>query len=102
MARYDYNKEQFEKVRVCGIECLFSDIRIERSTVPEGKYQYEIGGDDDSGGEPARVQYGVLVNFFGTLICDELLPLGTDNVLWLEKDDFVWNGTKAVIKGAKE
>ena len=38
MARYDYNKEQFEKVRVCGIECLFSDVRIERSTVPEGKY----------------------------------------------------------------
>ena len=44
MARYDYNKEHFEKVRVCGIECLFSDVRIERSTVPEGKYQYEIGG----------------------------------------------------------
>ena len=90
MARYDYNKEHFEKVRVCGIECLFSDVRIERSTVPEGKYQYEIGGDDDSGGEPARVQAGVWVNFFGTLICDQPLPLGDDNVLWLEEGDFTW------------
>ena len=90
MARYDYNKEQFEKVRVCGNQCLFSDVCIDRSTVPEGKYQYEIGGDDDSGGEPARVQYGVLVNFFGTLICDVPLPLGTDHVLWLQEGDFTW------------
>lgn len=91
MARYDYSKEYFEKVRVCGIECLFSDVRIERSTITEGKYQYEIGGDDDSGGEPARVQIGVWVNFFGTLICDVSLPLGTDNVLWLQEGDFVWS-----------
>ena len=91
MTRYDYSKEHFEKVRVCGIECLFSDVRIERSTVPEGKYQYEIGGDDDSGGEAARVQTGVWVNFFGTLICDNPLPLGDDNVLWLQEGDFVWS-----------
>ena len=90
MARYDYNKEHFEKVRVCGIQCLFSDVRIERSTVPEGKYQYEIGGDDDSGGEPAGVQIGVWVNFFGTLICDVPLPLGTNHVLWLQEGDFTW------------
>lgn len=90
MARYDYSKEHFEKVRVCGIQCLFSDVRIDRSTVPEGKYQYEIGGDDDSGGEPARVQTDVWVNFFGTLICDVSLPLGTDNVLWLQEGDFTW------------
>lgn len=91
MARYDYNKEHFEKVSVCGIKCLFNDVRIERNTVPEGKYQYEIGGDDDSGGDPARVQRGVWVNFFGTLICDNPLPLGTDNVLWLQEGDFVWS-----------
>ena len=48
-------------------------------------------GDDDSGGESARVQTGVWVNFFGTLICDVPLPLETDNVLWLQEGDFVWN-----------
>ena len=47
--------------------------------------------DDDSGGESARVQTGVWVNFFGTLICDVSLPLGTDNVLWLQEGDFVWS-----------
>lgn len=76
MGRYDYTTERFEKVSVCGIRCEFSDIRIDRSTVPEEKYQYEVAGDDDSGGDPARVRVGILVNFFGTLICDQPLPIG--------------------------
>lgn len=65
-------------------------MRIDGSTVPEGKFQYEIAGDDESGGEPARIQLRVLVNFFGTLICDEPLPIGNKGILWLKDDDFVW------------
>ena len=90
MARLDHGKESFEKVSVCGIECEFCGMRIDRSTVPEGKYQYEVGGDDDSGGEPARIKSGILVNFFGTLVCDGPLPIGEDGVLWLRDGDFVW------------
>ena len=90
MARLDYRKEAFEKVSVCGIECEFNDMRIDRNTVPKGKYQYEVAGDDDSGGDPARVKQAILVNFFGTLICDKPLPIGTDGVLWLMDGDFVW------------
>ena len=88
--RCDYRTEKFQKVSVCGVECEFSDMRIDRSTVPEGRYQYEVAGDDDSGGDPVRVQRGVLVNFFGTLISDMPLPVGEDGVLWLMDGDFVW------------
>lgn len=42
----DYNKEKFTKVIVCGIECDFSDMRIDRSTVPKGRYQYEVADDE--------------------------------------------------------
>ena len=89
MERLDYNTELFQKVSVCGIPCEFNDMRIDRSTVPEGKYQYEVADDDESSGDPARVQPGVMVNFFGTLVCDEPLPLGKDGVLWLGEGDFV-------------
>ena len=82
----DYN----QKVSVCGIICEFSDMRIDQSTVPEGRYQYEVAGDDDSGGDPARVRVGILVSFFGTLISDQPLPIDNNGVLWLEKGDFVW------------
>ena len=90
MKRLDYRTEQFEKVSVCGRECEFIDMRIDRGSVPKGKYQYEVAGDDDSGDEPVRVKSTILVNFFGTLVCNEPLPIGDDGVLWLTEGDFVW------------
>ena len=59
MERLDYKTARFEKVSVCGIGCEFSDMRVDRSTIPEGKYQYEVAGDDDSGGDSARVRWGL-------------------------------------------
>ena len=88
--RADYNKETFTRVRVCGIECDFSDMRIDRSTVPKARYQYEVADDDESQGDPARVKRGIMVNFFGTLISDVPLPIGRDGVLWLYENDFVY------------
>ena len=49
MTRLKYDEEKFSKVQVCGIECEFSDMRIDRSSIPEGKYLYEVAGDDESG-----------------------------------------------------
>ncbi len=88
--RLDYRTEKFQKVSVCGISCDFSDMRIDRSTVPKERYQYEVADDDESQGNPVRVGYGIMVNFFGTLISDVPLPLGYDGVLYLQESHFVW------------
>ncbi len=88
--RADYNRETFTRVQVCGIECDFSDMRIDRSTVPKTRYQYEVADDDESQGDPARVRRSIMVNFFGTLISDVSLPFTNDDVLWLQEDDFEW------------
>ena len=88
--KVDYNREKFIKVRVCGIKCDFSDMRIDRSTVPEKRYQYEVADDDESQGNPSRIRRGIMVNFFGTLISDVPLPLEEDEVLWLKDGDFVY------------
>lgn len=90
MMRLDYKTEKFQKVSVCGIPCDFSDVRIDGSTVPKDRYQYEVADDDESQGEPSRVKLGIMVNFFGTLISDVPLPLINDNVLWLQEGDFEW------------
>ena len=42
----DYRMERFAKISVCGIQCEFIDMRIDWNTVPMGKYQYEVAGDD--------------------------------------------------------
>lgn len=86
--RYDYRKINTEQVEVKGIRCEFYDMRIDRATIPEGKHLYEVAGDDDSGGDPARVKEGIMVNFYGSLICDQPLSLGEDGVMWLEDGDF--------------
>ncbi len=80
-------EDKTEKVEVKGIVCEFYDMRIDRATVPDGKYLYEVAGDDDSGAEPARVGKGVLVNFYGSLICNQPLLL-EEKVMWLETGEF--------------
>ena len=90
MARLKYGEERFSRGKVCGIECEFSDMRIDRGSIPEGKYLYEVAGDDESGMEPVRIKLGILVNFFGTLVSDVPLPLGRDEVLWTDDSDYVW------------
>lgn len=88
--RVNFNDEKFQEVTVKGISCKFSDIRIDRDTVPDGLYLYEGAGDDYSGVEPVRVKNAILVKFIGTLITDAELPLGEDGVLWLNEDDYEW------------
>ena len=45
--RLDYGKEKMQAVEVRGIRCEFNDMRIDRNTVPEGKFQYEVAGCSD-------------------------------------------------------
>ena len=90
--RYDYGTQHKDKVLVKGIPCEFCSMRIDPATIPEGKFQYEVAGDDECGGDPCRVKRGIMVNFFGTLICDQELPLGPDGTMWLDDGEFRWVG----------
>lgn len=67
----DYRQEKYTKVRVCGIECDFNDMRIDRSIVPEGRYLYEVA-DDESPDNPSKAKCSIMVNFFGTLFSDAM------------------------------
>ena len=89
MIRLDYKKESMQKVLVRGILCEFNDMRIDRNTIPEGKFMYEVA-DDDSDGEPARIRPGILVNFFGTIICNQKLEPDEGDTIWLQDDEWEW------------
>lgn len=47
--RYNYNDEKMSCVKVKGIPCEFTDIRLEKSTILEGKLLYEVA--DGEGGK---------------------------------------------------
>ena len=86
--RTKYEDAYSEAVSVKGIECEFFDIRIDRNSIPEGKFFYEVRHADEDWGFPCQVKEGILVNFYVTLVSDVALPLDESGSLELEEDDF--------------
>lgn len=78
MARFNAMDVSWERVEVLGKEGLFTNLRIDRNTVPEGCYMYEVRHDDDNWGDPVEIALGVLVNHWGTLMMFEPLELIPD------------------------
>lgn len=63
-------------VKVCGVMALFDDCRIDRSSVPEGLYCYDLhGGRNDDPGDPATVEEHVTVNHAGCILTKEPLKI---------------------------
>jgi hypothetical protein len=92
MCRHDnsiakYGETYGDMVEVKGIECEFFDIRIDRKSIPEEKYFYEVRYSDDDACEPCQIKKRIMVNFFGTIISDIELPLDENGSLYLEDGD---------------
>ena len=62
---------------------IFSDLRIDRKTVPEGFFVYEIRHDDEGAGDPVEIFEHILVNFWGTVISN--VPVEMRKYSWNEK-----------------
>lgn len=67
--------EKFEAVTVFGHPMLFTCLRVDRNTVPEGLYMYEVRHDDDGQGDPAQIADWIMVNHWGTLISNRPIRL---------------------------
>lgn len=93
MARYDAGKETFEEITVLGKPALFTGIRIDRSTVPEGLFLYEVRHDDEGLGDPVQIARGILVNHLGSIITCEPVLLPPDGYLELDgEQDWIFSG----------
>ena len=101
MARYKANEVEWDTVAVLGKECLFSDLRIDRETIPEGYTMYEVRHSDEDWGEPVEIAIGIMVNFYGTLLTKEpfdLEPSTVTNNSYLWIDDADWSYTGKIVK----
>lgn len=83
----DARTEHFWLVDMDGYICLFSNMRLDRDTVPEGLFCYDVR-DADCDGTFAEVQPFVLVNHWGTVISKEPIPLNEYGCYWPERDAF--------------
>ena len=71
MARYNVKDVIWEKVEVLGRKGLFTELRIDRDSIPNGWHMYEVRHDDDCQGDPVQIARWVMVNHLGTLLVKE-------------------------------
>lgn len=64
----------FELVELFGKPILFTNNRVDRETVPEGWYCYDLRGSDYDPGTPISMEERVVVNHAGTILSPEKIP----------------------------
>ncbi len=79
--------EEFQHLELFGKYALFTNGRIDRSTVPEGWNCYDFRGSDDDPGELRYIEESVVVNHAGSILMPEKLELPASG--WLDvRDEF--------------
>lgn len=75
--REDAKNELWMPMRIGNIQGWFSDMRIERSSVPEWLHFWELA-DEDSNGDPCWYKRNIIGNFFGTFVTTGILPVNDE------------------------
>ena len=67
--------EEFQHIELFDKYALFTNARIDRSTVPKGWYCYDFRGSDDDSGELCYIEKSVTVNHAGSVLMPEKLEI---------------------------
>ena len=95
--RYHAEELRYERVRIFEKEAFFTCDRIQGDSVSEGLYQYEVRHDDDGFGNPVQIAKGILVNFYGSLLCREKLEdEDTQGTIYISEKDWSWMSDKSI------
>lgn len=87
----DVNIGRLPEVEIKGHYGVFTELRVDKSTIPEGVNCYELRhGDDDS--YPAALEENVRVDYFGAVLMTDKMELGNDGYVALTFDDFGYTG----------
>lgn len=95
--RYHAEELRYERVRIFEKEAFFTCDRIQEDSVPEGLYQYEVRHDDDGFDNPVQIARGILVNFYGSLLCrDKLEDEKKQGSIYLSEEDWCWTADRSI------
>ena len=73
--RVNARTEEFQHIELFDKYALFTNARIDQSTVPDGWYCYDFCGSDDDPGELCYIEKSVMVNHAGSVLMPEELEL---------------------------
>ena len=91
MPRLDAMAGSFEEVTILDMPALFTPGRVDRGTVPQGYYLYEIRHDDDCQGDAVQVSMSILVNHWGSIVTNAEIPLPSDGCLDIDPEDMAYD-----------
>ena len=81
---HDAEKAVYQEATILGRPALFTECRIDRSTVPQGVYRYELRHGDEDWGESRELSRSLMVNFYGTVLVREPFQLPVEGWIPLE------------------
>ena len=95
--QFDAGKEIFERVEIEGVEALFTNARLDRDTVPDGLYCYDVREAEGFSGIAATLEPFVAVNHWGTVLSKQPFPM-EDEYYQLSADSFNYLGEMAAAE----
>ena len=72
---YDAKKVTYQEVTILDRPALFTECRLDKSTVPEGLYRYELRHGDEDWGDPVTLSRSIMVSYYGTVLTREPFQL---------------------------
>ena len=75
MTPFDATKEGYLLAEIDSRLVLFTNMRLDRDTVPEGLSCYDVRDSDNLDGSMAEVKPFVMVNHWGTILSKDAFPL---------------------------
>ncbi len=91
------NEADYEKFEILSHDALFTNMRIDRKTLPEGLYAYDLRDCDSCSGDPSELKSYVMVNHWGTVITKEPIE-GADDGIVLNERDYNYLGEDMTIE----
>ena len=90
------SEADYERFEILGRDALFTCLRIDRQTLPEGFYAYDLRDCDDCSGTPCQLKNFVMVNHWGTVVVREPIE-GADNGIDLDENDYNYLGENMTL-----
>lgn len=75
MKGLDANTQQYELAEIDNKVVLFTNMRLDRDTILEGIFCYDVRDSDNLDGSMAQIKPFVLVNHWGTILSKEPFPM---------------------------
>ena len=83
---YDAKKEVYEYIELFDRPALFSNLHIDKNTVPNGMYCYDLQGSGNDAGKPITLENSVLVNHTGCILIPEKLDIPKYGYINIEEE----------------